>query len=88
MGILIEEIKKIPERAEQAVELVDGATTTVVEKTEPYVNWENVVNSIDQSHVIIALTIFLIAIFAKPILSLAKYIVIFGVILFLVQHYA
>lgn len=88
MAILVEEIKQLPERAKQAIEMADGAKEVVIEQTEPYIKWENVVDSIDQSHVMIALIIFLIAIFAKPILSLAKYIVIFGVIFFLVQHYA
>jgi hypothetical protein len=88
MGILVEEIKKIPERAEQAVEMVESTKEAVIEQTEPYINWENIINSVDETHLTIALVIFLIAIFAKPLLSLAKYVIIFGIILFVVQHYA
>jgi len=88
MAIDIEEIKQIPQAAKEAVEMVDTAKEVVVQASEPFIHWENVVNSIDQSHLIIAVTIFLIAVLAKPILALGKYIIIFGLILFLVQHYA
>jgi hypothetical protein len=88
MAIEIEEIKQIPQAAKDVVGMVDTTKEVIVQQTEPYINWENVVNSIDQSHLTIAFVIFLIAILARPILALAKYILIFGVIFFLVQHYA
>lgn len=88
MAIEIEEIKKIPEAVKPVIEMVDTTKEVIVQQSEPFIHWENVINSIDQSHVIIAVTIFLIAVLAKPILALAKYLVIFGLIFFLVQHYA
>lgn len=88
MAIEIEELKQVPQAAKEAVEMVNGATEVIVQKTEPFINWENIANSADQSLIMIALAIFLIAVFSKPILFLAKYAIIFGIILFLVQHYA
>lgn len=88
MAIEIEEIKKIPEAVKPVIEMVDTTKEVIVQQSEPFIHWENVINSIDQSHVVIAVTIFLIAVLAKPILALAKYLVIFGLIFFLVQHYA
>lgn len=88
MAIEIEEIKKIPEAVKPVIEMVDTTKEVIVQQSEPFIHWENVINSIDQSHVIIAVVIFLIAVLAKPILALLKYLVIFGLIFFLVQHYA
>lgn len=88
MAIEIEEVKKIPEAVKPVIEMVDTTKEVIIQQSEPFIHWENVINSIDQSHVIIAVTIFLIAVLAKPILALAKYLVIFGLIFFLVQHYA
>lgn len=88
MAIEIEEIKKIPEAIKPVIEMVDTTKEVIVQQSEPFIHWENVINSIDQSHVIIAVVIFLIAVLAKPILALLKYLVIFGLIFFLVQHYA
>lgn len=85
MAIEIEEIKQT---AKEVKDIFADTQEVVVQKTEPFVNWENVVNSVDQSHLIIAVTIFLVAVLAKPILALGKYIIIFGLILFLVKHYA
>lgn len=88
MAIEIEEVKKIPEAVKPVIEMVDTTKEVIIQQSEPFIHWENVINSIDQSHVVIAVTIFLIAVLAKPILALAKYLVIFGLIFFLVQHYA
>lgn len=88
MAIDIEEIKKVPEPAKEMVEMLKVTTETVVQQTEPYINWEKIIDSVDPSHVYIAITIFLIAVLAKPILALAKYIIIFSLIFFLVQYYA
>jgi hypothetical protein len=85
MAIEIEEIKQT---AKEVKDIFADTQEVIVQKSEPFVNWENVVNSIDQSHLIIAIVIFLIAVLAKPILALGKYIIIFGLIMFLVQHYA
>lgn len=85
MAIEIEEIKQA---AKEVKDIFADTQEVVVQKTEPFVNWEGVVNSIDQSHLIIAIVIFLIAVLAKPILALGKYVIIFGLIMFLVQHYA
>lgn len=85
MAIEIEEIKQT---AKEVKDIFADTQEVVVQKTEPFVNWENVVNSIDQSHLIIAVTIFLVAVLAKPILALGKYVIIFGLILFLVKQYA
>lgn len=85
MAIEIEEIKQV---AKEVKDIFADTQEVVVQKSEPFVNWENVVDSVDQSHLIIAVTIFLIAVLAKPILALGKYIIIFGLILFLVKQYA
>lgn len=88
MAIEIEEVKSIPQAVKQTIELVDTTKEVIVQQTEPFIHWEKVVDSVDQSHLMIAVVIFLIAILARPILALAKYIIIFGLILFAVQHYA
>ena len=85
MAIEIEEIKQT---AKEVKDIFADTQEVVVQKSEPFVNWEGLVDSIDQSHFIIAVVIFLIAVLAKPILALGKYVIIFGLIMFLVQHYA
>jgi hypothetical protein len=85
MAIEIEEIKQT---AKEVKDIFADTQEVVVQKTEPFVNWEGVVNSIDQSHLIIAIVIFLIAVLAKPILALGKYVIIFGLIMYAVQHFA
>ncbi len=70
------------------IEMVDTTKEVIIQQSEPFIHWEKIVDSIDQSHVIIAVVIFLIAVLAKPILALGKYLIIFGLIFFLVQHYA
>jgi hypothetical protein len=85
MAIEIEEIKQA---AKEVKDIFADTQEVVVQKSEPFVNWEGVVNSIDQSHLIIAIVIFLIAVLAKPILALGKYVIIFGLIMYAVQHFA
>lgn len=85
MAIEIEEIKQT---AKEVKDIFADTQEVVVQKSEPFINWENVVNSIDQSHLIIAIVIFLIAVLAKPILALGKYVIIFGLIMYAVQHFA
>lgn len=85
MAIEIEEIKQT---AKEVKDIFTDTQEVVVQKSEPFVNWEGVVNSIDQSHLIIAVVIFLIAVLAKPILALGKYVIIFGLIMYAVQHFA
>jgi hypothetical protein len=85
MAIEIEEIKQA---AKEVKDIFADTQEVVVQKSEPFINWENVVNSIDQSHLIIAIVIFLIAVLAKPILALGKYVIIFGLIMYAVQHFA
>lgn len=85
MAIEIEEIKQV---AKEAKDIFNDTQEVVIQKSEPFINWENVVDSVDQSHFIIAVVIFLLAILAKPILALAKYIFAFVVIMYLVQHFA
>jgi hypothetical protein len=85
MAIEIEEIKQV---AKEVKDIFADTQEVVVQKSEPFVNWEGVVNSIDQSHLIIAIVIFLIAVLAKPILALGKYVIIFGLIMYAVQHFA
>ena len=85
MAIEIEEIKQT---AKEVKDIFADTQEVVVQKSEPFVNWEGVVNSIDQSHLIIAVVIFLIAVLAKPILALGKYVIIFGLIMYAVQHFA
>jgi hypothetical protein len=88
MAIEIEEVKSIPEAVKQTIELVDTTKEVIIQQTEPFIHWEKIVDSVDQSHLMIAVVIFLIAVLARPILALGKYIIIFGLILFAVQHYA
>jgi hypothetical protein len=85
MAIEIEEIKQA---AKEVKDIFADTQEVVVQKSEPFVNWEGVVNSIDQSHLIIAIVIFLIAVLAKPILALGKYVIIFGLIMYAVQYFA
>jgi hypothetical protein len=85
MAIEIEEIKQT---AKEVKDIFADTQEVIVQKSEPFINWENVVNSIDQSHLIIAIVIFLIAVLAKPILALGKYVIIFGLIVYAVQHFA
>jgi hypothetical protein len=85
MAIEIEEIKQVPQ---QVKDIFADTQEIVVQQTEPWIKWENVVDSVDQSHLMIAVVIFLIAVLAKPILALAKYVVIFGLIMYAVQHFA
>lgn len=85
MAIEIEEIKQVPQ---QVKDIFAETQEIVVQQTEPWVKWDKVVDSVDQSHLMIAVVIFLIAVLAKPILALAKYIVIFGLIMYAVQHFA
>lgn len=85
MAIEVEEIKQV---AKEVKDIFNDTQQVVVEKSEPFVNWENVVDSVDQSHLIIAVVIFLVAVLAKPILALAKYVVIFGLIMYAVTHLA
>jgi hypothetical protein len=85
MAIEIEEVRQVPQ---QVKDIFAETQEVVVQQTEPWIKWEGVVDSIDQSHLIIALVIFFIALFAKPILALIKYLLIFVVIMFLVQHFA
>jgi hypothetical protein len=85
MAIEIEEIKQVPQ---QVKDIFADTQEIVVQQTEPWIKWENVVDSVDQSHLMIAVVIFLIAVLAKPILALTKYIVIFGLIMYAVTHLA
>lgn len=85
MAIEIEEIRQVPQ---QVKDIFADTQEVVIQQTEPWVKWDKVVDSVDQSHLMIAVVIFLIAVLAKPILSLAKYIVIFGLIMYAVQHFA
>jgi hypothetical protein len=85
MAIEIEEIRQVPQ---QVKDIFADTQEVVIQQTEPWIKWDNVVDSIDQSHLMIAVIIFLIAVLAKPILALAKYIVIFGLIMYAVQHFA
>jgi len=85
MAIEIEEIRQVPQ---QVKDIFADTQEVVVQQTEPWIKWENVVDSVDQSHLMIAVVIFLIAVLAKPILALAKYIVIFGLIMYAVTHLA
>jgi len=85
MAIEIEEIKQVPQ---QVKDIFADTQEVVVQQTEPWIKWDKVVDSVDQSHLMIAVVIFLIAVLAKPILALAKYIVIFGLIMYAVQHFA
>lgn len=85
MAIEIEEIKQVPQ---QVKDIFAETQEVVIQQTEPWIKWDNVVDSIDQSHLMIAVVIFLIAVLAKPILALAKYIVIFGLIMYAVTHIA
>lgn len=85
MAIEIEEIRQVPQ---QVKDIFADTQEVVVQQTEPWVKWDKVVDSVDQSHLMIAVVIFLIAVLARPILALAKYIVIFGLIMYAVQHFA
>lgn len=85
MAIEIEEIRQVPQ---QVKDIFAGTQEVVIQQTEPWIKWDNVVDSIDQSHLMIAVVIFLIAVLAKPLLGLIKYIVIFGLILYSVKYFA
>jgi len=85
MAIEIEEIRQVPQ---QVKDIFADTQEVVIQQTEPWIKWDKVVDSVDQSHLMIAVVIFLIAVLAKPILALAKYIVIFGLIMYAVQHFA
>jgi hypothetical protein len=85
MAIEIEEIKQVPQ---QVKDIFAETQEVVIQQTEPWIKWDNVVDSIDQSHLMIAVVIFLIAVLAKPLLGLIKYVVIFGLILYSVKYFA
>jgi len=85
MAIEIEEIRQVPQ---QVKDIFADTQEVVIQQTEPWIKWDNVVDSIDQSHLMIAVVIFLIAVLAKPLLGLIKYIVIFGLILYSVKYFA
>jgi hypothetical protein len=85
MAIEIEEIRQVPQ---QVKDIFADTQEVVIQQTEPWIKWDKVVDSVDQSHLMIAVVIFLIAVLAKPILALAKYVVIFGLIMYAVQHFA
>jgi hypothetical protein len=85
MAIEIEEIKQVPQ---QVKDIFAETQEVVIQQTEPWIKWDNVVDSIDQSHLMIAVIIFLIAVLAKPLLGLIKYVVIFGLILYSVKYFA
>jgi hypothetical protein len=85
MAIEIEEIKQVPQ---QVKDIFADTQEVVIQQTEPWIKWDNVVDSIDQSHLMIAVVIFLIAVLAKPLLGLIKYVVIFGLILYSVKYFA
>ena len=85
MAIEIEEIRQVPQ---QVKDIFADTQEVVIQQTEPWIKWDNVVDSIDQSHLMIAVVIFLIAVLAKPLLGLIKYVVIFGLILYSVKYFA
>ena len=85
MAIEIEEIRQVPQ---QVKDIFANTQEVVIQQTEPWIKWDNVVDSIDQSHLMIAVVIFLIAVLAKPLLGLIKYVVIFGLILYSVKYFA
>lgn len=85
MAIEIEEIKQT---AKEVKDIFADTQEVVIQQTEPWIKWDNVVDSVDQSHLMIAVIIFLIAVLAKPILALAKYVLIFGLIMYAVTHLA